>query len=155
MAEGSVGTMTINTIGALVLPLYGDAEYHQIPKGTLAEVLHNAVGGWLEAVYLDNGCTMFVNEEGRLQGLEHNKKATVVMYYYARRLVTDTHTNIVGPAVIVGPPDYEGNEQGLTLKELGDFARVIEFGKHPSHPLSHGYTKTATDGWQSDVQGIY
>ena len=153
--------MTTETIGGLILRTNGEAEYIQIPRPRLAEFLHDFVGGWLEVVNLHNGCTMFLNEEGKLQGMSHNRKATVVMYYYARSIITDTHDHIVGPAIILGCPDDEGNEQGLSLKELGDFARVIEFGNHPSHPLSlktaeelDHLVKTKTARWETDTQGI-
>jgi len=43
-------------------------EYQKIKYEDLKE----AVGGWIEAVSLDNGVTLWVNEEGKLIGLKNN-----------------------------------------------------------------------------------
>ena len=40
------------------------------------------VGGWVEAVHLDDSTLMLVNEEGRLMGLEYNQLASTVFLQY-------------------------------------------------------------------------
>ena len=40
------------------------------------EELQGVVGGYIQILYLDNGELMIVNEEGKLDGLPFNKKAT-------------------------------------------------------------------------------
>ena len=40
--------------------------------------LQKSVGGFIEAVYLDDGRCMWVNEEGLLKGLEYNVEASKI-----------------------------------------------------------------------------
>ena len=78
--------------------------------------LSAAVGGPLEAVTLHSPgtkahCTMYVNEEGKLEGLPINIRAS-------RFAHTGGHWHrdvIVGPAVLIGPPDKDGNDTPLLL----------------------------------------
>ena len=44
-------------------------------KFTLEE-LQRLVGGYIERVPMSNGKSMYVNEEGKLNGLPYNEKAT-------------------------------------------------------------------------------
>lgn len=46
---------------------------------TLKEV-QEAVGGYIELIHLNQTHYMVVNEEGKLDGLEHNRAATVLCY---------------------------------------------------------------------------
>jgi len=71
--------------------------------------LNAAVGGYLEGVptrdasgALDEGYTAYCNEEGKLKRLPHNPAATRFT-----RIAGDV---LVGPVVIVGPPDDEGDD---------------------------------------------
>jgi hypothetical protein len=54
------------------------------------EELQEYVGGWIEFVPMPNGIILVVNEEGKLDGLPHNEKATQVFKY----------DEIVGDAVL-------------------------------------------------------
>lgn len=55
-------------------------------------LLHRIIGGWLEAVAVpDHDAHMYVNEEGRLEGLPINEVASVL----ARK-------HIVGTAIVFG-----------------------------------------------------
>lgn len=51
----------------------------------LAEVedYQRAVGGWIEALdVLSFGCTMFLNEDGLIRGLPHNRRTTYLWWYH-------------------------------------------------------------------------
>lgn len=68
--------------------------------------INNSVGGWIEGVSLGKYGYMFINEEGKLLGLNINKVAT----FLARNsgnLMSDDY--IAGNAVIFGQADDEGN----------------------------------------------
>jgi hypothetical protein len=60
---------------------------------TLQELQHY-VGGYIEAVYMQDGRVLIVNEEGKLHGLAFNYRATA---HAANVLVND---HIVGNAVL-------------------------------------------------------
>jgi len=75
-------------------------------------VMQGIVGGWLEAIQLGDGSTMYLNEEGRLHGLPFNTIATDVCGIGGRPDLL--MQGIVGDVLIVGPPDYEGEDTDLT-----------------------------------------
>ncbi|ROP38970.1 DUF3846 domain-containing protein [Saccharothrix texasensis] len=68
------------------------------------------VGGNLEVVTLDRPpVSLYLNEEGKLEGLPVNPRATALAWVHnsALRAATDV---IVGPAFIVGPVDRHGDD---------------------------------------------
>jgi len=65
------------------------------PSFTLEE-MQGLVGGLIEFVMLDDGTTLIINEEGKLQGLPCNLDAT---WHVADRLFSGDY--IAGPAVLV------------------------------------------------------
>lgn len=76
-----------------------------VPEGTY-EFIRSAVEGWIEAVDLNRGlATMWVNEEGKISGMPVNPTANLVAHRNARLLAGDF---IVGPVVITGGTDHEG-----------------------------------------------
>lgn len=97
--------MTIQTV---VIPVEGEP-YQANVKGSdqLRDFLNKTVGGWFEAIDLEDGNSMFLNEEGKLMGLPRNETATS----YARS-VTFASDYIVGDVVIAGPPVGESGRTG-------------------------------------------
>ncbi len=73
------------------------------------DALQGAVGGWIQAVDLSDRLTLWVNEEGKMVGLPHNR--------YAQLLWDEAygeHTDyIVGNAVITGGSDEDGETVSL------------------------------------------
>lgn len=85
------------------------------------EYLQSCVGGYIEAVGLEfegQGATMYLNEEGKLNGLPVNAVATVLAAGQIHR--SDL---IVGNVVLVGAPDENGDDTGLP-SEFETFVRV-------------------------------
>jgi len=78
------------------------------------EQLQREVGGLIEAVTLPNGVTMWLNEEGKLQQLDHNKQAQFIFDHTFGPGVDI----VVGNAVITGGADEEGQTLGLTDEQL-------------------------------------
>lgn len=79
-------------------------------------VLQDAVGGYIEAVDLSDNLTMWVNEEGKLNGLPINPMAT--MLWEKHFGFTDV---IVGNVIFTGGTGSEGETLGLdeqTAEEL-------------------------------------
>jgi hypothetical protein len=63
------------------------------------------IGGWLEAAPANGDATIYLDEEGKLKGLPFNQVATSLSSLFG--------DVIVGPAVVCGPPDEEGNDTNL------------------------------------------
>lgn len=91
-------------------------------KQTLTDDLHtyqSVVGGYIEGL-IDEDFTMYVNEEGLINGLPLNLEASLFI-----KVTTGKAVSIHGTAIILGPPDSEGNDtsvlpqitENITLKE--------------------------------------
>lgn len=77
------------------------------PRHGGLEVLQAKVGGWIEAApIMDSRLTLYCNEEGKLDGLPLNLRASVLL---------DPNANdvIVGDAVLVGGADADGYDTSL------------------------------------------
>lgn len=111
--------MKENMIKVLKIEVGETPQIKEIPNEL--DSLQEEVGGLIECVYLDDGCLAIVNEEGKLNGMEPN-----------RRLGTDI---ICGPFFICGDTP-EGDFTSLSESEIQKysqhFAVVPEFtGKEP------------------------
>ncbi|MFJ6416521.1 DUF3846 domain-containing protein [Paeniglutamicibacter sp. NPDC091659] len=77
-----------------------------------------AVQGYIEAIDIDRpGATIFINEEGKLTGLDTNGRATLILWVHLSRY--RGMDVIKGDVVIVGRPDSQGNTQDVP-QELVD-----------------------------------
>lgn len=98
-------------VRGIVIPAAADEAIDEREFAKL-EDYQAAVGGWIEAVDLpDLGVTIYVNEEGRLNGLPFNSRASFLWWYHvpeARQKAT-----LVGDAVLVGMPDRRGKVTDL------------------------------------------
>lgn len=78
--------------------------------------LQSAVGGWIQAVDLKDGMSMYLNEEGKVHGLDLNPVAT--------KYFEDTYgvgsDVIVGDVVFTGLPDGNGDTTAVTSAQLQD-----------------------------------
>jgi hypothetical protein len=78
-----------------------------------------AVGGWVEAIHIKKpSMTLFVNEEGKIQGLPRNARATT-LWWLLSPLVRQLDV-IVGDAVLIGSNRGQG-----TTSELPPTYRVL------------------------------
>jgi hypothetical protein len=84
------------------------------------QVLQTAVGGWVQAIDLDDELTMWLNEEGKLVGLAHNPYAQLA---WDKRF--GAHTDyMVGDVVFTGGTDEEGATLGLD-QDTADQIRMM------------------------------
>lgn len=69
------------------------------------------VDGWIEFINFYNNCSLIVNEEGKLIGLDINDLATAI----AREFMLPYAFNdiIVGNAILVGATDENGDTTGI------------------------------------------
>ena len=96
---------------AIIVTVSGDTREVDLdgPTGAL-KIMQDAVGGYIECVALSTDLDMFVNEEGKLIGLEHNSLAT---HLWEKRFGVGTGT-IEGDVILTGGVGSKGETLGLT-----------------------------------------
>jgi hypothetical protein len=112
-----------------------------------------AVGGWIEAVdLLDLGVTIYVNDEGRLNGLPFNSRVSFLWWYHAPE--ARQSAMLLGDAVLVGMPDRRGNAtdlpdaaRGLLLSPIAYRVEVRTIGD----PKWHSNQATFSDYWEAII----
>lgn len=83
--------------------------------------LQKAVGGYIEAVDLSDNLTMWVNEEGKLNGLPINAIATLLWEKHFG--FTDV---IVGDVIFTGGTGDEGETLGLDDKVANELRTLLK-----------------------------
>lgn len=73
------------------------------------DVITDAVGGGFEVYPIPGGVEMWANDEAKLIGLDFNHTATSMF----RVAFKPTDDYILGNVLFTGPPDEEGETQGL------------------------------------------
>jgi hypothetical protein len=86
------------------------------PEAIDLAYLSEQVGGYIEAVALvdtgdEDGMDLFLNEEGKLEGLRTNLRATLLAHSFGSIFADDY---IVGDVVVTGPVDGDGEQTGLS-----------------------------------------
>ena len=84
--------------------------------------LQNAVGGYVQVIELEDDFTMWVNEEGKLLGLEENKIATVI-WEVRFGIGTDI---ICGDVVFTGGMDEDGETLTISEANIQRLAELVE-----------------------------
>lgn len=111
---------------ALAITTLGEATFIDLSEGSL-EKLQKAVGGYVQAVDLSEGLTMWCNEEGKMMSLPHNPfgqafwEVAFPLSEYGR---TDY---IVGDIVLTGGADDEGDTLGLTSDEIEELLETVNY----------------------------
>ena len=114
---------------ALILKTNNTVEVEQDTEEFVSyATLSRAVGGMIEAVTLPNGLTLWVNEEGKMDGLPVNDYATR-LFVSAFGAGVDI---IVGNAIVTGGTDDEGETLGLTNEQIKSLVNDTLFIGSPS-----------------------
>jgi hypothetical protein len=92
------------------LVITAEGELKELDRISL-EALQSAVGGWVQAIDLEENLTMWLNEEGKLIGLPHNTTAQK-LWDKAFWVGSDF---VVGDVVLTGGTDEEGQTLALPL----------------------------------------
>jgi hypothetical protein len=82
-------------------------------------VLSDHVGGFIEYLYLSEGTHAYIDEEGKLKGLQPNPRATEL---FAHRLLPGDY--IVGPMLLLGD-DGEGSEADVPQEMIDHVKKVL------------------------------
>jgi predicted RNA polymerase sigma factor len=102
-------------------------------SGDCLRALQRGVGGLVQALDLKDDLTMWVNEEGKLQGLPVNENATVI--FAARFRAIDL---IVGDIVLTGGTDDEGEVLGLTDQQAEEILAWAQDGENVAQDITKG-----------------
>lgn len=89
------------------------------PEGSM-KVLQSAVGGWYEAIDLNDEVTMWCNEEGKLEGLPTHVPATRIF-----QTTFNTQDWIAGNIILTGGVDDEGDTLGLTDEQIEKYSFIL------------------------------
>lgn len=94
----------------LIIPVEGEPRWED-PEEINYPYLKNAVGGYFEVIgFQEKPVNMYLNEEGKLEGLPKNRLATLFARNFTGIGLGDY---IAGDAVLVGPTDEEGYDIGI------------------------------------------
>jgi hypothetical protein len=79
----------------------------------IAKKVHEVVGGYFEDVpqNFNSRVTMYANEDGKRHNLPINWLATILSGLWPQ-------DHVVGDVVLVGAPDENGDDQGLTAEVI-------------------------------------
>jgi len=110
---------------ALIIRTDGTKEVVEFNEGSFLKLAQETVGGWVQLVTLaSKGIDLWLNEEGKLTGLDQNPIATAL--WSEDYGLTDY---IVGNVIITGGAGPEGETIGLSenlITALTDYQRQIE-----------------------------
>lgn len=106
---------------ALFVPVSGELEVWEFTGEQEYDVIRKAVGGWIEGVDLPKQqARLWLNEEGKLNGLSVNESATSL--WVSNYGFTDL---IVGDTLITGGIDDEGYTIGLTDEQVYEISLLF------------------------------
>lgn len=105
--------MTSNTVHAIVIPADSEPLHEEyLERRDELKQLQTFVGGWIEAVEGANGSlTFWVNEEGKLNGLPFNARATS-MWWQSWPEIAGLDV-LCGDVVLTGGADSNGDTLSL------------------------------------------
>jgi len=111
---------------ALAITTLGEATIIDLNEGSL-EKLQKAVGGYVQAIDLCEGLTMWCNEEGKMMSLPHNPFGQA-FWETAFPVSEFGRTDyIVGDIVLTGGADNEGDTLGLTNDEIEALLETVNY----------------------------
>lgn len=107
---------------AILVPALGEAREVQIPESGEGELdeLQRLVGGFIELVPTDT-LTVFCNEEGKIQGLPPNYRATST--FGSLLMPGDV---IAGDVVVLGNLDDDGDTVSLSDDDVEAVLGIVE-----------------------------
>jgi Domain of unknown function (DUF3846) len=93
----------------LVLKVDGNAHTFVFDTPDIADKVHEMVGGYFEVIAqnFNSRVTMYADEDGKRHGKPINFLATILSGLWPQDYV-------VGDVVLVGAPDEQGDDQGLS-----------------------------------------
>lgn len=96
---------------AQIIRVNGTAEPLDIPENDQLDCLQEAVGGYIEIVYLDDGRLMILDDEGKLKArsvLTRRRPASMAAIPSSAMSSWQTATKLTDPTKTKGPQDIGG-----------------------------------------------
>lgn len=103
-------------ITAIHVPVAGNPKIVELPDQNHLTDMQRYVGGWIEAVDIEPGTTLWLNEEGKLEGLDYNDRCHRLV---AARLMPGD--SIVGDCLITGFDDRTGETTSVNQHWINHF----------------------------------
>jgi hypothetical protein len=98
-----------------IIPVLGEMHFEELEKIEY-DFLREAIGGVIESVPLSGlHSNMYLHEEGKLEGLDLNTRATRLAWHEKAISRSDF---IVGDVVLTGGVDDEGEDVGLDPEQV-------------------------------------
>lgn len=88
------------------------------------ETIRDGVGGWIEAAPTDESLTLWVNEEGKVDGLPLNPLGHALWNEVDVYRCIPAGDWLAGPCVVTGPPDASGDAMPVPDWLLPRLARL-------------------------------
>ena len=104
-----------------IIVIYPNNNFVIINKAQDLKEFQTLVEGSIQFIGLKEYGAMYINEEGKLKKMKPNPLASILSGY-----------DIVGPAIICGPPDDEGDDTSYTEDQLKMVLELRE--KHKLYP---------------------
>jgi len=139
-----------------ILPHDEDQALHLEVLGKLADY-QTAVGGYIEPVAIKQpAMTLFANEDGKVQGLPVNRRATLLWWLLVPQA---RHRDVLcGNVVLVGPADKDGRSTDIPdeIRRLLFDARSfkIEVQTTDSHDSWNGNSRVFVDYFAAVASGL-
>ncbi|WP_367404010.1 DUF3846 domain-containing protein [Kocuria marina] len=121
-------TTTTPTKTGLFIPADPDTahEVRELDASRLLNALQTTVGGYVEVVTLTRlGADMYLNEEGKVMSLPVNERATWLARALGAHLIPGDC--IAGDVLILGGPDEDGDNQGLTPLQVQEIKIALTY----------------------------
>lgn len=139
-------------VSGLIIPAGASEPIRERQFGAL-EDYQAVVGGLIEAVDLPQiGISVYVNDEGLLQHLPFNSRASFLWWYHVP--AARQKAMLVGDAAVVGMPDADGNttEVPSEVRELLLHKRRYRIGvRLTGDPLWYPIRATHPDYWEAII----
>ena len=105
-----------------------DIDVIEVEEGKTGNAIRDAVGGLYDCIHIPSlGVDMWINDEGKLEGLPINANGTAL--WVSQYGMTDI---IVGNIVVTGGVDEQGNTLGIDVNKI---IEVLELANNTMHNL--------------------
>lgn len=105
-----------------------DIDVIEVEEGRTGNAIRDAVDGLYDCIHIPSlGVDMWINDEGKLEGLPINAMGTAL--WVSQYGMTDM---VVGNIVVTGGVDKEGNTLGIDVNKI---IEVLELANNTMHNL--------------------
>ena len=120
-----------------------DIDVIEVEEGRTGNAIRDAVGGLYDCIHIPSlGVDMWINDEGKLEGLPINANGTAL--WVSQYGMTDI---IVGNIVVTGGVDEQGNTLGIDVNKI---IEVLELANNTMHNLLSNSSSETNSSFETD-----